>query len=149
MRLTKSWLTVLILIASCGYAAAQDSAVQSVQKLERAWLDAYEQRDVKAMDAIVADDFVITFPDGSMQTKSQIIDSLKMASKSARPSPKFHTEEVQARAYGDTVILMGRVVTEYQRDGQTMSKEQQRYTDTYVKREGRWQVVASHLSNAK
>ena len=149
MRLTKTWLTVLILIASCGYATAQDSAVQSVQKLERAWLDAYEQRDVKAMDEIVADDFVITFPDGSMQTKSQIINSLRMAGKSARPSPKFHTEEVQARAYGETVILRGRVVTEYQRDGQTMSKEQQRYTDTYVKREGRWQVVASHLSNAQ
>ena len=149
MRLTRTWLTVLILIASCGYATAQDSAVQSVQKLERAWLDAYEQRDVKAMDAIVADDFVITFPDGSIQTKSQIIDSLKMAGKSARTSPKFHTEEVQARAYGDTVILRGLVVTEYQRDGQTMSKEQQRYTDTYIKREGRWQVVASHLSNAK
>jgi ketosteroid isomerase-like protein len=60
---------------------------------------------------------------------------------------KFHTEGVQARAYGDTVILTGRVVTEYQRDGQTMSKEQQRYTDTYVRRNGRWQVVASHLSN--
>ena len=149
MRPTKTWLTVLILIANCGYATAQDSAVQSVQKLERAWLDAYEQRDVKAMDEIVADDFVITFPDGSMQTKSQIINSLKMAGKSARPSPKFHTEEVQARAYGETVILRGRVVTEYQRDGQTMSKEQQRYTDTYVKREGRWQVVASHLSNAQ
>jgi len=54
---------------------------------------------------------------------------------------------VHARVYGDTVILTGRVVTEYQRDGQTMSKEQQRYTDTYVKRNGRWQVVASHLSN--
>jgi len=47
------------------------------------------------------------------------------------------------------VILTGRVVTEYQRDGQTTSKEEQRYTDTWVKRNGRWQVVASHLSNAK
>ncbi|MGQ0760750.1 MAG: hypothetical protein ACT4OT_01845 [Acidobacteriota bacterium] len=25
----------------------------------------------------------------------------------------------------------------------------ERYTDTYVKRNGRWQVVASHLSNIK
>jgi hypothetical protein len=41
------------------------------------------------------------------------------------------------------------VVTEYQRDGQTTSKEEQRYTDTWVRRNGRWQVVASHLSNAK
>ncbi len=53
---------------------------------------------------------------------------------------------MQARVYGDTVILIGRVVTEWQQNGQLM-KEQARYTDTYVKRNGRWQVVASHLSN--
>jgi uncharacterized protein (TIGR02246 family) len=138
-----------MLITSCGYAAAQDDAAQAVQKLERAWLDAYEQHDEKAMTAIVADDFIITFPDGSMQAKSQIVQSLKSAGGGQRPSMKFHTEEVRARVYGDTVILTGLVVTEYQRDGQTMSKEQQRYTDTYVKRNGRWQVVASHLSNSR
>ena len=147
MKFTRTCLIVLMLIASCGYAAAQDNAAQAVQKLERAWLDAYEQHNEKAMTAIVADDFTITFPDGSVQTKSQIITSLKTAGNSARPSLKFHTEDVQARVYGDTVILVGRVVMEYQRDGQTVSKEQQRYTDTYVKRNGRWQVVASHLSN--
>jgi hypothetical protein len=53
---------------------------------------------------------------------------------------------VRARAYGDTVILLGRVVTEYVRDGKAV-KEASRYTDTYVRRGGRWQVVASHLSN--
>ena len=149
MKLTRLCLVILMLITSCGYAAAQDDAAQAVQKLERAWLDAYEQHDEKAMTAIVADDFIITFPDGSMQTKSQIITSLKSAGGGQRPSMKFHTEEVRARVYGDTVILTGLVVTEYQRDGQTMSKEQQRYTDTYVKRNGRWQVVASHLSNSR
>ena len=149
MKLTKTCFVVLILIASCGYAGAQDDAASAVQKLERAWLDAYEQHDGKAMTAIVADDFTITFPDGSIQTKAQIIASLQSAGGGQRPSMKFHTEEVKARVYGDTVILTGRVVTEYQRDGQTMSKEQQRYTDTYVKRNGHWQVVASHLSNSR
>lgn len=122
-------------------------AEQEVRKLERAWLDAYEQHDTKAMDAIVADDFTITFPDGSMQTKPQILDSIKAARTPSSPALKFYTEDVQARVYGDTVvILIGRVVTEYQRDGKT-AKEQNRYTDTYIKRGGRWQVVASHLSN--
>ncbi len=121
-------------------------AEQEVRKLERAWLDAYEQRDTKAMTAIVADDFVITFPDGSRQTKPQILDSIKAPRNPASPSLKFYTEDVQARVYGDTVILMGRVVTEYLRDGKTV-KEQSRYTDTYIRRQGRWQVVASHLSN--
>ena len=149
MKPIRTCLVVLTLIAACGFVMAQDDAAQSVQKLERAWLDAYEQHDEKAMDAIVADDFTITFPNGSMQTKAQIMASLKTPRPSGRPTMKFHTEEVQARAYGDTVILSGRVVTEYQRDGQTTSKEEQRYTDTYVKIKGRWQVVASHLSNAK
>jgi ketosteroid isomerase-like protein len=135
------------LIASGGHVLAQDEASQAVQKLERFWLDAYEQYDEKAMDAIVADAFIITFPDGSRQTKAQIIASIKMPRREGGPIMKFHTEEVQARVYSDTVILIGKVVTEYQRDGQTTSKEQQRYTDTYVKRNGRWQVVASHLSN--
>jgi uncharacterized protein (TIGR02246 family) len=147
MKLTRTCLIILMLIASFGYAAAQDDAAQAVRKLERAWLDAYEQFDEKAMNAIVADDFTITFPDGSRQTKVQIVNSLKLPRQAGRPTAKFYTEDVQARVYGDTVILTGRVVTEYQRDGQTMSKEQQRYTDTYVKRNGRWQVVASHLSN--
>ena len=149
MKPITTCLIALMLIAGCGRVLAQEDAGQAVQKLERAWLNAYEEHDEKAMDAIVADDFSITFPNGSMQTKAQIMTSLKRPRSPGGPAMKFHTEEVRARVYGDTVILTGRVVTEYQRDGQTTSKEEQRYTDTYVKRNGRWQVVASHLSNAK
>lgn len=118
---------------------------QEVRKLERAWLDAYEQHDTKAMNAIVGDDFIITFPNGSQQTKLQIMDSIKTPRNLANPQ-KFYTEDVKARVYGDTVILTGRVVSEYQRDGKPV-KEQSSYTDTYVRRNKRWQVVASHLSN--
>jgi ketosteroid isomerase-like protein len=121
-------------------------AEQEVRKLERAWLDAYEQSDAKAMGAIVADDFTITFPDGSMQTKPQIMEMIKRPRGPASPAPRFYTEDVRSRAYGDTVILMGRVISEYAREGKTV-KDASRYTDTYVKRGGRWQVVASHLSN--
>ena len=149
-------IILTILVAALSFSVNQpggsqipqaNKAEQEVRKLERAWLDAYEQHDTKAMDAIVADDFTITFPNGSMQTKPQILDSIKAPRNPATPPLKFYTEDVQARVYGDTVvILIGRVVTEYLREGKTM-KEQNRYTDTYVKRGGRWQVVASHLSN--
>ena len=120
------------------------SAEQAVRKLERAWLDAYEKHDVAAMTSIVADDFTITFADGGIQTKLQILESLK------RPpgSSKFRTESVQSRAYGDVVILIGLVITEWKQGDKEMS-DRSRYTDTYVKRNGKWQVVASHLSTAK
>ena len=148
MKPNRFGLIVLLFIAGCTGVFAQGGSTQDVQKLERAWLDAYEQHDAKAMDAIVADDFTITFPNGQMQTKPQIITSLKSPRPEGRPSVKFRTEAVQPRAYGDVVILIGIVVTEYQRDGKTLSESRQRYTDTYLKRNGRWQVVASHLSNA-
>ncbi len=128
-------------------AIAQTSPTREVQDLERAWLNAYEQHDQKAMEAILADDFLITFADGSSQNKSQVISSLKAQPASNRPTTKFYTEDVKARVYGDTVILTGRVVAEWQREGKPLAKELSRYTDTYVKRNGRWQVVASHLSN--
>lgn len=131
-----------------GAAAAQSGGEQAVRKLERAWLDAYEQRDQKAMNEIVADDFLITFPDGSTQTKSQILESLKKPNGIQKTTVKFSTEDVRARVYGDTVILTGRVISELWRDGTSVSKEESRYTDTYVHRNNNWQVVASHLSNS-
>lgn len=146
-------LVFLITASSFSFAQNADSktkqpskAGQEVRKLERAWLDAYEQNDSKAMNEIVADDFVITFPDGSRETKPQILESLKKP-RNPSDSLKFYTENVQSRVYGETVILMGRVITEYMRDGKP-AKEVSSYTDTYVRRKGRWQVVASHLSNA-
>jgi ketosteroid isomerase-like protein len=114
--------------------------VAEVRALEREWLDAYEKRDADAMKRIVADDFTIYFEDGSVQTKADI---LAMISRGAgKPGPAFFTEDVQARAYGDTVVLTGRVV-------EAKSGNASRYTDTYVRRDGRWQVVASHLGKVK
>lgn len=121
-------------------------AEQEVRLLEREWLDAYEQYDVEAMNRIVADDFLITHIDSTMQTKPQIVANLKAPRREGQPAMKFFTEDVESRVYNDTVILTGRVVTQYSVGGKT-ARQQSRYTDTYVKRKGRWQVVASHLTN--
>ena len=145
-RIFTTFATFIITITAAFHVSAQNlsPAEQQVRKLERAWLDAYEKKDVAAMTAIVAEDFTITFSDGSMQTKPQIIESIK---RPGGTTSKFTTENVQSRAYGDTVILIGLVISEWKQNDQPMS-DRSRYTDTYVKRNGKWQVVASHLSKA-
>jgi len=120
-------------------------AEQEVRKLEREWLDAYEKQDAETMKRIVSDDFKLTFSNGSVQTKADILAQLKSAQDSSRPSPKFSTEDVQSRVEGDAVILTGSVIQTMNRDGQTKTM-QMRYTDTYAKRQGRWQVIASQLT---
>ncbi|MET0621710.1 MAG: nuclear transport factor 2 family protein [Pyrinomonadaceae bacterium] len=149
------FVVVMFVAASCVVSGAQEAewrkitrAEEEVRKLERRWLDAYEQRDPVAMDRIVADDFTITFPNGGMQTKPQLMAMIKSPRRAGQPRMRFYTDGVLSRAYGGTVILAGRVTTEYERDGKTV-KEQSRYTDTYVRMGGRWQVVASHLSHVE
>lgn len=124
--------------------ATQNNVEQELLKLEREWLDAYEKRDVAAMERIVADDFTITFDGGHMSTKAQTIADLKRP-RPVDPTLKFSTEDVKVRVYGDTAILSGRVIEKRQRNNREVVS-QSRYTDTYVRRNGRWQVVASHLS---
>jgi ketosteroid isomerase-like protein len=142
-------LILLLLVCIClsGSAAAQEltQAERDVKKLERDWLDAYEKHDPVAMKRILADGFLITFADGSSQTKDEVVKSVT----SPRPpgSMKFFTENVSSRVYGDTVILTGTVISEWERDGKKQS-DRSIYTDTYVKYKGRWQVVASHLGRA-
>lgn len=152
----KAAALLMLALALCGVSGARQAArpetltkaEEEVRRLERRWLDAYEQHSAEEMERIVADDFTITFPNGSIQTKPQLMAMIKAPRRPGQPRMKFHTEGVRSRAYGDTVILMGKVVSEYERDGKTV-KEESRYTDTYVRAGGRWQVVASHLSNVE
>jgi len=120
-------------------------AEQEVRKLEREWLDAYEKRDAEAMNRIVADDFKLTFSDGTVRTKADILAQLKSERDAGFPSPKLSTEDEQSRVEGDTVILTGRFIQQMERAGQIRTM-QMRYTDTYARRQGRWQVIASQLS---
>ncbi|HZI18621.1 MAG TPA: nuclear transport factor 2 family protein [Pyrinomonadaceae bacterium] len=127
---------------------AGEGAAAEVTRLEREWLDAYEKSDPEAMDRIVAEDFTITFPDGHVQTKPELMRQTRAMRQTPPPvTTRFRTEQGAARVYGDTVVLVGLVIIETTRGDKT-STERYRYTDTYARVGGRWQVVASHLSNA-
>lgn len=122
-------------------ASAAGSVEQELLKLEREWLDAYLNRDVAAMERIEADEFTITHANGQVLTKAQEIANLK------QPGPRdtslvFGTEDTKVRVYGDAAILTG---VFFSRSNAGIQRS--RYTDVYAKRNGRWQVVASHLTN--
>lgn len=116
---------------------------QEVRRLEREWLDAYERRDAEAMNRILADDFKLTRSNGSVHTKADILAEFRSSPTPSAPSMKFATEDVQSKVEGETIILSGRFILRSAQDGQT--RMQARYADRYVKRNGRWQVVASEM----
>lgn len=119
-------------------------AEQELLKLQREWLDAYQKHDADALERIEADDFTLTEADGKVTTKAEDVASIRNA-KPPQPDDSFDVEDVKVRLYNDTAILMGRVILKYRNKGE-MVVERYRYTDTYLKRRGRWQVIASQLT---
>ena len=103
------------------------------------WTESYQQRQVEILSTL-AEDFVITFEDGSRYSKTGYI------SRSAEPS--VHVEvaemsELKVRMHGNTAVVTGA----YQERGKSDGKPYEyhdRLTDVWMKTGGRWQVIASH-----
>jgi ketosteroid isomerase-like protein len=120
------------------------STEQDLLKLEREWLDSYIKGDEDTMARIESDDFTITYQDGSVRTKSDELANLKKRTGPPDPSLTMSTEDVKVRIYGDTAVLTGVFVAK-----SAEHLERSRYTDVYVKKDGAWRVVASHLTSVK
>lgn len=128
--------------ASAQSAATPDSARIQLDRAERAWLDAYVDDDREAMARVLASGFTITFSDGSVQTRDAVIVSLN-PDEPPDDGPVHYTEDRIIRVIRTTAILSGVYVSPGD-EGEPDTRA--RYTDTWMWLDGRWQVVASHLS---
>jgi hypothetical protein len=131
-------LLIILLSTACSTRHLADPTT-AVKLRERQWLDAYEQRDATVMSEILHENFVITFPDGTTQSREDVLRYIRGAA--GKSSPRFHTENTTTHVSPGVVVLRGIVVTE-----KGSSKSEQYYTDTYVLERGVWKVLASQLA---
>ena len=113
-----------------------NSAEQIVLKLTQEWLAADSGNDRAALERIIADDFLGIGPPGTTVTKRDVIP----VEGSRSGGLSITGQDIKARVFGDTVIVTGRGVPKVQERGEM------RFTVVFVKRAGRWQMVAGHLS---
>ena len=115
---------------------------QILQALEREWAGAVKRRDAEAIDRIQAEEYVFTDPAGRLWTKSRALDTVKAGDLQI---DSFDLSEVSARLYDNAAVVTFRIVWE----GKYLDKDisgPQRMTDVFVKRDGRWQCVASQAT---
>jgi ketosteroid isomerase-like protein len=112
-------------------------------KVEREWLDAFMKSDSAALGRIEADDYNVTYPTGEVMTKAQEIARLK---DMPAGTLKLNTEDTKVRINGETATLTGILIQNWMDNGKSMNVRL-RYTDVWIKRNGRWQVVAAQLTN--
>ncbi len=122
---------------------APDAVVQEVLQAEREQRDAYLQRDIAKTDRLVADEFILT-ANRQVGDKSTLLSFLKSAP--IDPTLTLTTEDTHVKVSGDTAIVIGRRVERRRReDNNREGTAYARYARTYIKREGRWQLLAEHL----
>jgi len=121
------------------------SVEQELIKLENEWGEAIVKRDAASIDMLrdrlMADEFVMMY-DGSVFTKAQYFEYAKSIKEEIL---SFVMDEWDVRIYGDAAVVMARGTMKTRLAGKETTN-QWRFTDTWVKRAGRWQCVAGHNS---
>src|SRR5262245_26986360 len=121
----------------------QDAVVQEVLRTEREQREAFLQRDVAKTERLVADEFILT-SHRDVGDKSTLLSYLKSAPLD--PTLTLTTEDTHVKVNGDTAIVIGRRIERRRReDNNREGIAYARFVRTYIKRQGRWQLLAEHL----
>lgn len=133
--------TIVALAFSIFVATAADQKAVPAEfvKLYAQWDAALVKADVAALGKIYADEARLVSPDGEMETKADFIGQVKSGEyKAANPS----TTELQVTIHGDTAVATCVWKADETIKGEKVAGHY-RFTDVWIKRDGRWQVVAS------
>jgi ketosteroid isomerase-like protein len=127
-----------------GVAVLAKTQTQSVEqeliKLETKWVDDAVKHDVTTLDKMLVDEFTLTF-DGAVYTKAELLEYIK----SNKEEASIVTDEWKVRVYGDAAVVTARNTRKMQSEGKEVTS-QDRFTDTWIRRDGRWMCVAAHNS---
>jgi ketosteroid isomerase-like protein len=124
---------------------AMASTEDEIKKLEQDWAQATMKEGAAAADRYEADDIVATDPGGRVTDKTQDKNDLSSGDL------KFQSMELgdlKVAVYGNTAVATGANTLKGTYKGQDLSGKY-RFTDTWVKRNGKWQVVASQATKVQ
>lgn len=121
--------------------AAEDDKVlaQLQQELAAAWMAG----DRATIERIVAPEWSVTGPDGGRSDRAAVL--AQVFETRVHRILRLEIDDVAVKLFGDAAVVTGRT-----RGAGTFNGAPYevviRFTDTFVRREGRWQAVASHAS---
>jgi len=113
-----------------------------VTQLEREWVAAIVRKDGAALDRLLADDFTGTSPTAHLYTKKIAIEDL---TRGTYVVDAMDMDEISVKPYGDVAVAYASQ-QEKSRYGSEDISGHYHYTNVWLRKDGRWQVVSSHGS---
>ena len=113
-------------------------AESEVRVAERQRFDAMMKRDLVALDTLLDDELTYVPGKGSIQSRKEFIDAIK---KRSTVYDSIAARDVRVRVYHGLALATGRADQQI-RNSKGSSKSTVRFTEVYVRREGRWLLTA-------
>jgi ketosteroid isomerase-like protein len=106
--------------------------------LNRDYIDAVQNSDVRRFDELLAAEFYCSNPDGTL------IDRQAFLEQTARPVTiaNLRAQDVMIRSFGDVAIIHARTTYTLPNGSQGAG----RYTDVWVRRTAGWRCVSAHVT---
>ncbi len=117
-------------------------AEEELLTLEKAFADAIVRNDLEGIGRLVTDDWIIVDPNGEIVDRARFFEVIKSG---ALTHDMMESEDFRVRVYGHSAVVTGLTRTKGKFMGQEFSTRE-RATDVFVKRDGRWQCVLTHLT---
>lgn len=136
-------LIAFVVSAAWQLSFGQTSAEKEVLQFERDACKAFLDADAAGLERVLTPDFTLTLSNGEVSTRANEINELR--------SGKVHYDvfenyDMTARLYQDnTAVVLGKTRVKGTSEGKPFDRVVQ-FTDTLVKRDGRWQLAAGHVS---
>ena len=127
-----------------GTGQASDVTTQALIDAENHWVDALVKSDITALDAIFADTYVDTDEHSQRGSKEDVLSVLKSGDLKL---DSIKLSDIQVHVYGDAAVVIGSSVQAGTFLGRPLAAKII-FTDTFIKRKGKWRAVASHRSVA-
>jgi predicted peroxiredoxin len=153
--LIKHFLVITLLSLALGSLAfgqtsmsQEDRAKNDLMQLERDIGKANIENDYAFFDRVEAEEFIFTDAGGGVTTKKQDLEGLKQPASPDVKLVAYDVDEMKVMLYDKTAVVTGRVTTKRMVKGaEVVSKS--RFTDVFVWRQERWQLVAGHSSRIR
>ena len=126
----------------------QESTRQALMQLERDIGKANIESDYTFFDRVEAEEFIFTDAGGGVTNKKQDLEGLKQPPNPDVKLTAYDVDDMNVLIYDKTAVVTGRVTTKRLVKGQAVTT-QNRFTDVFVWRDGRWQIVAGHASRIR
>jgi ketosteroid isomerase-like protein len=145
----KAVSVVVTLAMTCSAALAQSKTASgdeaAIRTLEEKWDGANLKGDAAALGSIFDDTFITTDAEGKVRTKAEVLAALKSGDVKYQAAK---ADEIKVYLHGDTAVVSGRWKGKFTEKGKPMDVTE-RFTDTFIKRNGQWRCIASHGSSLK